>query len=174
MNDFALFVYYRLEVNTITKMVTIDSSTNRTGIGYYESGTYTTNHLIDASYDKQMDSRFALMSKEILSILDIYNPDIIYIEETVVVRNPQTQRFLTRLQGVIYAWCIQHDCEFNTIRPTEWRKLIGINQGKNIKRDELKKQSIKYVKENYGLKVGDDVADALCIGSAVLKRFGVV
>ena len=28
---------------------------------------------------------------------------IIYMEETVVERNASTQRFLTRLQGVIYA-----------------------------------------------------------------------
>lgn len=113
-----------------------------------------------------------MMSLGLLQMLDKYKPDILYVEETVVLRNAQTQRFLTRLQGVIYGWCIQNSCEFNIIRPTQWRKQLSFSQGKNIKREQLKQQSIKYVKENYGLDVNDDIADALCIGSAVLKEFG--
>lgn len=118
-----------------------------------------------------MDSRFEEMSHELWTILEIYKPNIVYIEETVVLRNAQTQRFLTRLQGVIYAWCMNHGCEFNTIRPTSWRKQLSFLQGKNIKRDQLKEQSVKYVFENYGLEVGDDVADAICIGNAAIKIF---
>lgn len=58
--------------------------------------------------------------------------NIVYIEETVVLRNAHTQRFLTRLQGVVYAWCMNHGCEFNTIRPTSWRKAINLSTGKFI------------------------------------------
>ncbi len=118
-----------------------------------------------------MDSRFEEMSHKLWAILEIYKPNIVYIEETVVLRNAQTQRFLTRLQGIIYAWCMNHGCEFNTIRPTSWRKQLSFSQGKNIKRDQLKEQSVKYVFENYGLEVGDDVADAICIGDAAIKIF---
>lgn len=119
-----------------------------------------------------MDSRFEQMSHELWTILEIYKPNIVYVEETVVLRNAQTQRFLTRLQGVIYAWCMNHECEFNTIRPTTWRKQLLFLQGKNIKRDQLKEQSVKYVFDNYGLNVGDDESDAICIGDAVIKMFG--
>lgn len=59
-----------------------------------------------------------LFSEEFLVVLYKLIPDIICIEETVVLRNAQTQRFLTRLQGVIYGWAICHECEFNTLRPT--------------------------------------------------------
>ncbi|RKI83700.1 hypothetical protein D7V90_07340 [bacterium 1xD42-87] len=119
-----------------------------------------------------MDSRFEEMSHRLWTILDLYKPHIVYVEETVVLRNAQTQRFLTRLQGVIYAWCINHDCEFNTIRPTSWRKVINMSQGKNVKREQLKEQAIQYVKEHYDLNVGDDEADAICIGDAVIKMYG--
>ena len=112
------------------------------------------------------------MSQKLWGMLEIYNPNIVYIEETVVLRNAQTQRFLTRLQGVIYAWCINHGCEFNTIRPSNWRKQLFFSQGKNVKRDQLKEQSVKYVLDNYNLNVGDDEADAICIGEAVLKMYG--
>lgn len=155
------------------KLITIDSSTNKTGIGYYIDGKFYNHELLDFSNDKNMDSRLKDMSVSLIHILNEFNPTILYIEDTVVLRNAQTQRFLTRLQGVIYGWCILHDCEFNTIRPTQWRKRLGFRQGKNVKRDQLKEQAINYVKEKYELEVNDDVADALCIGSAVLKMFGV-
>lgn len=158
----------------ITKLITIDSSSNKSGIGYYENGEFKQYDLLDYSSDKIMDSRFKKMSIGLIQILNKFNPNIIYIEETVVLRNAQTQRFLTRLQGVVYCWCILNDCEFNTIRPTSWRKQLSFKQGKNIKREQLKEQSIQYVKENYGLDINnDDIADALCIGSAVLKMFGI-
>lgn len=154
------------------KLLTIDSSTNKSGCAYFCNGKYKAHHLLDCSKDKNMDSRFEEMSHKLWAILEIYKPNIVYVEETVVLRNAQTQRFLTRLQGVIYAWCMNHGCEFNTIRPTTWRKQLLFSQGKNVKRDQLKEQSVKYVLDHYNFNVGDDEADAICIGDAVLKMFG--
>ena len=119
-----------------------------------------------------MNSRFESMSKGIWALLDIYKPNIIYMEETYNAKNPQTTKFLTRLQGVVYGWCINHGCEFNTIRPASWRKQLHFTQGKGIKREQLKKQSIQYVYNNYELDVCDDEADAICIADAVIKMFG--
>lgn len=157
---------------SITKMITIDSSTNKSGIGYYENGQLKDCKSLDFSMDKILDTRYKSMSLALWGILEEYNPDIVYMEETVVVKNAHTQRFLTRLQGSICIWCYLHDCEFNTIRPTEWRRLLNFKQGSKVKREQLKKQSIEYIKEYYGLETDDDdIADALCIGSAVIKRF---
>ena len=157
-----------------TKLVTIDSSSNKSGVAWFVNGIYKEHCLLNCSRYKNMDERFEYMSKEIWMALNEYKPDIVYIEETVVLRNAQTQRFLTRLQGVVYAWCMNHNCEFNTIRPTSWRSAIGMKQGRNIKRDQLKEQAVKYVLEKYGLSVGDDEAESICIGDAVLKMFGDV
>lgn len=111
------------------------------------------------------------MSHAIWSLLEALTPNILYMEETYAAINPQTTKVLTRLQGVVYAWCMNHGCEFNTIRPSLWRKQLNFTQGKDVKRNQLKEQSIKYVLDNYGLKVGDDEADAICIGDAVMKIF---
>ena len=156
-----------------TKLVTIDGSTQKTGIAYFCNGKYVEHILLDFSKDKNMESRFESMSKEIWKRLDEYRPNIIYIEETYMANNPQTSKILTRLQGVVYAWCrcLEYNCEFNTIRPTQWRKQLKFQQGKNVKREQLKEQSIRYVLENYGLKVTDDEADAICIADAVIKIF---
>lgn len=154
-----------------TRLVTIDGSTQKSGIAYFCNGKYVEHVLLDFSKDKNMENRFESMSKEIWKKLDEYRPNIIYIEETYMANNPQTSKILTRLQGVVYAWCLNNDCEFNTIRPTQWRKLLNFQQGKNVKREQLKKQSLQYVLENYRLEVTDDEADAICIADAVIKMF---
>ena len=146
-------------------MLSIDSSTKKTGIAIFVNGKYKENILINLEEIKLMDERFAKMSLELIKTLNVYTPKIIYIEETVVVRNPSTQRFLTRLQGVIYGWAIINDCEFTTVRPTEWRK--------NVKRDQLKEEAISYIKEIFNIDVNDDEAEAVCIGLYALKLFDI-
>ena len=153
------------------KLVTIDGSTQKSGIAYFCNGKYIEHVLLDFSKNKNMENRFESMSKEIWKTLDVYRPNIIYIEETYMANNPQTSKILTRLQGVVYAWCINNACEFNTIRPTSWRKQLNFQQGKNVKREQLKKQSLQYVLDNYGLEVTDDESDAICIADAVIKMF---
>lgn len=154
------------------KLVTIDGSTQKSGVAYFVNGKYQTHKLLDYSKDKKMDSRFESMAKGLWLTLNEFNPDIIYIEETYTARNPQTTKFLTRLQGVVYAWCIKNSCEFHTILPTQWRKVLSFKQSRGTKRDELKKQSIQYIQEKYNLTITDDEADALCIADAVIKIYG--
>lgn len=111
------------------------------------------------------------MSKGLWDVLDKYKPDIIYVEEVYSALNAQTTKFLTRLQGVIYAWCLNNNCEFNTILPSQWRKQLCFEQSKGNKRKQLKEQSIKYVLDKYNMQVTDDEADSICIGDAVIKMF---
>lgn len=153
------------------KLVTIDGSTQKTALTLFVNGEYKNHTLLDFSKDKDMKSRFKSMTKGIWECLNIYMPDIIYIEETYMSRNAQTMKILTRLQGIVYAWCFNNDCEFNTILPTQWRKYLKFTQSKGAKRQQLKEQSIKYVLENYNLEVTDDEADSICIGDAVIKMF---
>lgn len=155
-----------------TKLITIDGSTQKTGIAYFCDGKYETHYLLDYSKDKNMTNRFKDMCQAIWKVLDSHSPDIIYIEETYTARNPKTTKVLTRLQGVIYAWCMNNECEFNTITPASWRKQLLFSQNRNVKREKLKEQSVKYVMENYSLEVSDDEADAICMADAVLNMFG--
>ena len=109
------------------------------------------------------------MAKGIWETLNTFFPDVVFIEETYMAQNAQTTKILTKLQGVVYAWCLVNNAKFYTIRPTQWRKALGFVQNKNVKRKELKQQSIDYVGKNYRLKVTDDEADAICIADAAIK-----
>ena len=150
------------------RMISIDSSTTKTAFAIFDNGDYIESDLI--SYSDNMDERFHKMVKKIWELLNEYKPDVLYIEDTVVTRNAQTQRFLTRLQGVVYVYCVLNDCEFNTIRPTEWRKLVCIDQSKK-KRQQLKQEAIDKVKELLNIDVNDDEAESILIGYAAIKKY---
>lgn len=160
-----------------TTMLTMDTSTKKSGISVFKNGIYTESLLLNFESVKKMDERFPLMVKNIIQTLEEYHPDIIYIEEAVVLKNADTQRFLLRIQGAVYVWCLFHNCEFNTIRPTEWRKSLDLNEksinGGRPKKDELKQRSIQYVKKLLGYELQEDVAESLCIGISVLKKWNI-
>ena len=152
-------------------MVSIDASTNKTAVALFKKGEYISVKLFDFSHIKDMNERIEKMATAVYYYLKELRPWVLYIEETSVVRNASTQRALTRLQGVIYTYCLLHDCEFNTILPTHWRKLIGMHQGKEVKREDLKKQAIEKVREIHNMDVSDDEAEAILIGEAALSKY---
>ena len=53
--------------------------------------------------------------------------------------------------------------------PSEWRSRCGLHTGRGIKREELKKADIAFVKKVYNIEVNDDIADAIGIGYAYLS-----
>lgn len=150
-------------------LCSIDASTKSSGISVFKDGEYQSSAILQYS-DKAMDERFPKMCRALLKHLDSFRPEIIYMEEAAVVRNAQTQRFLVRLQGVVYGWAILNASECNFIRPTEWRALAGIHSGK-MKRCELKAEAIRIVKEKLNIEVNDDVAESILIGLAAIKKY---
>ena len=52
----------------------------------------------------------------------------------------------------------------------ENEEKIGIKTGRGVKRESLKTKDIEFVRENYGLDVNDDEADAICIGHSVVQQ----
>ena len=48
-----------------------------------------------------------------------------------------------------------------------WRSILGI-KGKG--RDVLKKKAQEYILNKYGIEINSDIADAICIGIAYIKR----
>jgi hypothetical protein len=74
------------------------------------------------------------------------------------------------LQGAI-AMMIHDEYPKITIEylyPSEWRKCCKIKTGRGIVRETVKQRDIRFVEETFGLKVNDDIADAIGLGYAYL------
>lgn len=162
------------------KIISIDASTRHTAISIFDNKKYvgTENVICDGDINK----RFYEMIIRINSLLEVEKPDLIIIEEMVVERNVDTQRFLTRLQGSICLFSALNNCEVIFIRPTEWRKLSKLNEyareifpeKKKLKREDFKVAAMKYVNKMFNLKLGEDESESYLIGMAFLTNDNVL
>lgn len=155
------------------RIVSLDCSTKCSGIAVWENSKYKASHIIDYSKIKDTNERITEMSKSLWKALDYYSPTSIYIEDTYCHGNPEVQKKLNRIQGVIFAWCLQHDAQFNLLMPSAWRKHIpDFPNGRSVKREEQKAFSVQYVSDHYDPindPITDDEADAILIGEAAIR-----
>ena len=153
--------------------MSLDCSTKCSGLAVWDNGKYITSHVINLSKIKDGEERQKQMGIMLWKGLDYYSPSIVYIEDTYCHGNPEVQKKLNRIQGVIFAWCITHNVEFHCIMPSAWRKHIpDFPNGKGIKRQEQKNFSVKYVTDKYGfIPTTDDQSDAILIGEGVLRMY---
>ena len=164
-------------MKTKCKLISLDTSTSKSGWSYFENATYKASGVINLDtkeckkiYRGNSDERVKDMCINILDLLNTYNPDIIVIEKLSVSRNMNSVRQLSKVIGVVYCYSILNNCFYYEIQPSQWRSQLDMQSTKK-KRDELKQLSVDYVKDVFGIDVIDDEADSICAGVAYIKMF---
>jgi hypothetical protein len=73
---------------------------------------------------------------------------------------------------MILGYCAAHKISTEILGPSQWRSALSFKQGAKVKREELKKQSMDYVKKNFDIEgCTEDQSEAVCIGVAASKLF---
>lgn len=155
------------------KLISMDTSSNSTGVAIFVDGVLSRHFLIDLKDIKNTDKRIAAMIKEIYSLFEKEKPDIVVTELTVVTRNAQAQRNLTMILGAIYGKCLENNIWYHSFRPTEWRSLVDTDKKPSgRKRDDYKEWGMEVVNDLYGIHcLTDDVSDAILIGRGYVNKF---
>jgi Holliday junction resolvasome RuvABC endonuclease subunit len=159
-------------------ILSLDASTKSTGYAIYEGNTLKTYGCITSS-STDLFKRIHKMVDEIKPLIQEYQIDKIILEE---VRpddigghsNLATHKALMYLQGAI---CMMvHDTypkvTTDYLYPSEWRKCCKIKTGRGVVRETVKQRDIRFVEETFGIKVNDDIADAIGLGYAHLHPGG--
>lgn len=156
----------------MAKVLSLDQSTRCTGYGFFDNSEYVCSGIIDMSKSQlETNERSFEMAKEIWKVIDEYKPTYLVIEDTQQQSNIKTVITLARLQGMIIGYAEAHGVKVHILLPSKWRSALSYNQGPKVKRKELKKQSLDYVKENLGLDLPEDQAEAIAEGVAAHKIF---
>ena len=142
------------------KVLGIDSSTKSTGYAIIEDDVIIKSGVIKPDAKMETIDRIIFTEREIMKIFNKYKPEIVCIEEVATVRNAVVMRALVALVYHLYIEFRKQDELVVLVRPSAWRSECSI-KGKG--RDELKKNTMEYVKKVYNKNVGEDEADALCI-----------
>ena len=115
--------------------------------------------------------RIDKMIVDLEQIISRYSIDHVYLEDIYpedVHNNIQVYKALCYLQGFILHLLDHYKIEHTFFLPSEWRAKCGIRTGRGVKRETLKARDIEFVKNQFDLTVNDDIADAICIGFAVV------
>lgn len=165
-------IFYVLKEVMNLRVVSFDQSTRCSGYAVFEDGEYIESGVVDMSKSKlETDKRSFEMAKELWKIIKKYKPDELVLENVQQQSNPATMIILARLAGMIIGYAEAHNVNVHILLPSQWRKALGYSQGAKVKRQELKQQSINYVKENFGLDLPEDQCEAIAEGVAAHKIF---
>lgn len=148
------------------KLLSFDQSTTRTGYAIFIDGSLQTYGLIDMSKHSVPEQRFQHMCAHIIRFIQETQPDFVVFEDVSMQSNIGTAILLARLQGVIIGTCLDCKILFDFYKPSSWRKVLQFNQGKDVKRNELKRQAKQYVVRTFHLQASEDQSEAICIGWA--------
>lgn len=168
----ALFFLWVKGVIWVVKVLSLDQSTRCSGFAYFEDGKYIESGIIDMNKSKlDTPERSFEMAKSLWKVIKHYKPEHLVIEDTQQQNNVKTVIILARLQGMLIGYAEAHKVKVHILLPSQWRAALSYSQGPKVKRAELKKQSIDYVKVNLGLDIQEDEAEAVCEGIAAHKIY---
>ena len=159
-------------------ILALDLSTKSSGYAIFEDSDLISYGCLTASSTDAIERIQKIIFNLEDKILNKYDIKEIIIEEVhpekenTNQKNMRTHKVLMWLQAALEF--LIHDkysnISINYIFPSEWRKICGIRTGREIRREALKKEDIKFVKEKYNIEMNDDEADATCIGYAYLDK----
>ncbi len=155
-------------------ILSLDASTKSTGYAIYKHNKLVQYNYITAT-SNNLFNRIKIMVQEINKIISS-NPDLNYVVLQQVRQqgfvNIKTYKALMYLQGCIQILINQKFKHIQTdfLYPSQWRKICKIKQGRGVQRKQQKQLDIKWVKDNFGIDVNDDIADAIGIGYAYINK----
>ena len=153
-------------------LLSLDTSTTSTGCAVYENGKLIETKLIVGDKKISAEDRIRNILKNIFNYISEISPDIVVFETPSITRNAKTQRELCFVAGGVIGICTIKDIFYYEMRPSEWRKIVrSEDEVLPRKRVELKKWAIDKVKADFGIEVGDDIADAVLMGKAYIGLF---
>lgn len=112
--------------------------------------------------DEDFGDRLNRFRKKIVSLLTVdYKIDKVLFEEIQLQQNVETFKKLAMVYGVLMELLVDLDIPYDIISSNTWKSKCKI---KKTVRESEKQAAQKYVLENFGKKVTQDEADAICLG----------
>lgn len=154
------------------RILAFDQSTQKTGWAVFDDGQLVESGVCDLHKEKDVNVRLQALWQYAIDLVQRWEPNLV-VAENVSLQNPNVKTIveLARVQGLLQAaaYSLPVAEPVTYYMPATWRKAVGIQTGRGIKRADLKKAAIAMVSEQYHKQVSDDEADAILIGQAAVS-----
>lgn len=161
------------------RLLSLDQASHTTGYAVFINGNLETYGKIVTSQDDLGERLFTIREKVSELVAD-YGIDEIAFEDIqlqktvngqVIVNNVQTFKTLAEVFGVIYELAVALELPHSIVLASTWKSTLQI---KGKQRDEQKRNAQAFAQQTYNIKCSQDEADAICIGTHVLVKEGLI
>lgn len=152
------------------KVLAFDQSSRTSGYAYFEDGKLKEHGKFTFEND-DFGIRLMLIRDKVKELIDKYEPTEVILEDIQLQENVETFKKLAEVFGVIYELLTELNIPNQAVLSTSWKGGLGI-KGKD--RTAQKRNAAAWVADTYGVKPTQDEADAICIGSYIVKKLNKV
>lgn len=152
-------------------LIAFDPSTKSTGYAVFKDQELIKYGAFEEN-SKEVLERINNLSNKTEELINKYQPNDMAIENVQITMSAPTAKVLLGLQLLLELKAYNRKIPYSLIRPTHWRKVLGLSNSSKLKRAEKKKEAIQYVVNKYNVPEdsADDICDAICIGECYLKE----
>ena len=150
----------------MSTVLALDQSSHTTGWAVFKDGKLHDYGKFTFD-DEIVGVRLKKFRLKIEELIDTYLPDEVVFEDIQEQRNILIFKILAQVQGVLMELLTFLGIPYSTIMAVTWKSALGV---KGRARAEQKRNAQQYVTNTYGINVVQDIADAICIGDAYIRR----
>lgn len=155
------------------KLLALDQASYTTGYAIFEDGKPVVVSHFTAQGD-DLGKRLEQIRDNIIKLIQQYNIDTVAFEDIQLQDMTggkevgiKTFKMLAEVFGVVHELLNELQLDYYIIPPIVWKATVKV-AGKG--RTAEKKLAQKWVIDNYGIKCTEDEADAVCLGTHVIKK----
>ena len=151
----------------MSKLLALDQASQVCGYSVYDT---TTKELLDYGAltftSQDFDTRLYHINRKVKQLIEEKGIDEVYLEDIQLqgedsIPNVTVYKRLAEVLGVLCCLCAELSLPHTVVPAATWRHTCGI-RGKT--RVDKKRNAQHHVEDKYGIRVIDDIADAICIG----------
>jgi Holliday junction resolvasome RuvABC endonuclease subunit len=160
----------------MSKTLGLDMSSNKSGYALFDDKNLITYGLWEPKDKMEWRDRVIYMGEQLDDFLKHNEVNQVYCEDVpLMMKNPQTLKMLSALQGVLMGVCVANNVKVTFISVSTWRSALGLfdKTQKGKERDEMKQKSIEMANRIFGLDLvykspssrfnQDDEADSILV-----------
>ena len=160
----------------MSKTLGLDMSSNKSGYALFDDKNLITYGLWEPKDKMEWRDRVIYMGEQLDDFLKHNEVNQVYCEDVpLMMKNPQTLKMLSALQGVLMGVCVANNVKVTFISVSTWRSALGLfdKTQKGKERDEMKQKSIEMANRIFGLDLVykspsskyncDDISDSILI-----------
>lgn len=151
------------------RILAIDQSSRCNGYAIFENNELIETGTFTLTSD-DVGERLVQLREEVTKFIKDNQIDIVLFEDIQLqsgIAGVTTYKVLAEVFGVIQELVTELGIEYHIVHSQTWKSALNI---KGKARAEQKKNAQTYVNNTYNIKVSQDAADAICIGSSYIKQ----